>query len=125
MTSAPAVTQELEDNPYLYLTTVGRVTGKPHRIEIWFTVHNQRIYLISGGGYGSDWVKNLLVNPRVEIEVGPNRWPATAKPDEVPTHPARQRLAARYQNWQPGQPLTNWATSGLVVELRIADSAHQ
>lgn len=115
----PAITEALEQHRYLYLTTVGRNTGAPHRIEIWFTVHNHRIYLISGGGTQSDWVKNLLVNPTVEIEIGPHRWRAAAAPDRAPGHPARERLAARYQHWQPGQPLTDWATTGLVVEIRV------
>ena len=123
MSSTSLVTKELEQHTYLYLTTVGRISGNPHRIEIWFTVHNHRIYLISGGGYRADWVKNLLADPSVEIEVGPHRWRAIAKPDDTPAHPARGHLAARYQNWQPGQPLTDWATGGLVVELRIEEEA--
>ena len=121
MTNPQAITEELEQHKFLYLTTVGRYTGAPHRIEIWFTVHNHRIYLISGGGTQSDWVKNLLADPTVDTEIGTRRWCATAKPDNAPGHPARKRLAARYQNWKPGQPLTDWATNGLVIELRIDD----
>ena len=64
--NSPAITEALEQHKYLYLTTVGRKTGNPHRIEIWFTVYNHRIYLISGGGTRSDWVKNLLVDSSVD-----------------------------------------------------------
>lgn len=118
MTSPPAITGALEAHRYLYLTTIGRKSGLRRRIEIWFTVHNHRLYLISGGGSRSDWVQNLLVNPAVEIEIGPHRWPGTASPDHAPEHPARERLAARYQDWTPGQPLSEWATRGLVIELQ-------
>ena len=121
MTTPPEITEELEQHKFLYLTTVGRNTGAPHRIEIWFTVHNHRLYLISGAGTRSDWVKNLLVDPAVDIEIGPHRWRAIATPENAPGHLARERLAARYQNWKPGQRLTDWATTGLVIELRIDD----
>ncbi len=121
MSNRPQITAELEQHQYLYLTTSGRKTGKPHRIEIWFTVHNQRIYLISGGDNRSDWVKNLLADPTVDIEIGSQRWRATARPDRSRQHPVRERLAGRYQNWQPDQPLTNWATTGLIIELTIDD----
>jgi hypothetical protein len=45
--------------PYAYLTTVGRRTGRFHRIEIWFAVQDGRMYLLSGGRERSDWVRNL------------------------------------------------------------------
>ena len=47
----------LANDDYCYLTTVGRVTGKPHEIEIWFGMIGDTIYLLSGGGDKSDWVK--------------------------------------------------------------------
>lgn len=34
---------------FAYLTTIGRSSGKPHRIQIWFAVDNGRVYLMSGG----------------------------------------------------------------------------
>jgi hypothetical protein len=50
----------LSGEDYCYLTTKGRVSGRPHEIEIWFGVHGNTLYLLSGGGEESDWVKNLL-----------------------------------------------------------------
>src|SRR5919198_4125925 len=41
---------------YAYLTTTGRVTGRPHEIEIWFALHAGTVYVLSGGGDRSDWV---------------------------------------------------------------------
>src|SRR5436190_22171588 len=56
--------------PFLYLTTVGRRTGRPHRIEIWFAAHDGRLYMLAGGRERADWVRNLQANPRVTIELG-------------------------------------------------------
>jgi hypothetical protein len=50
------------DEPYAYLTTIGRRTGEPHRIEIWFAVHEGRVYLMSGGRDRADWVRNVMAN---------------------------------------------------------------
>jgi hypothetical protein len=49
------------------LITIGRITGLPHDIEMWFGVSGSTIYFISGNGPGADWYRNLLAEPRVEI----------------------------------------------------------
>jgi deazaflavin-dependent oxidoreductase (nitroreductase family) len=54
---------------YCYLTTTGRRTGRPHRIEIWYAAHDDTLYLLSGGGRSSDWVRNLATQPDVVVEV--------------------------------------------------------
>lgn len=47
-----------------YLTTVGRRTARPHTIGIWFVLRGVTLYMLSGGGSGSDWVLNLIENAR-------------------------------------------------------------
>lgn len=108
---------DLESHDFCYLTTTGRVTGQPHRIEIWFVVVDGCLYVISGGGTRSDWVANLMACPDLMAEVGADRWDARARLLEPGDHPARERLAERYQGWQPGQPLSDWAREGLLIEV--------
>lgn len=55
---------------FAYLTTTGRKSGQPHRIEIWFGVDQDRMFLMAGGRDRSDWVKNLIANPNVTVELG-------------------------------------------------------
>jgi deazaflavin-dependent oxidoreductase (nitroreductase family) len=55
---------------FLYLTTNGRVTGKPGTIEIWFVEHEGRFYVVSEMREQSGWVKNLERDPRVRFRVG-------------------------------------------------------
>lgn len=113
--------EELEAHEYAYLTTVGRVSGRPHRIEIWFAIIDGSVWVNSGGRDRSDWVRNLIAEPRVEIEIGSDRWPADASVHHrLVDHPARRSLAARYQGWQPGQDLSAWATDSLLVEIRAS-----
>ena len=59
----------LSGEDYCYLTTKGRVSGRPHEIEIWFGMHGKSLYLLSGGGGESDWVKNLLKEPSVAVRI--------------------------------------------------------
>jgi len=49
----------LGSDDYLYLTTTGRHSGNPHRVEIWFALSGATAYLLSGRGERSDWVRNL------------------------------------------------------------------
>lgn len=58
---------------YCYLTTTGRRTGRPHRIEIWYAADGDRLYLLSGGGRSSDWVQNLIADPAVLVEINRHR----------------------------------------------------
>ncbi|WP_350277593.1 nitroreductase/quinone reductase family protein [Kribbella sp. HUAS MG21] len=46
------------------ITTLGRRTGRPRRIEIFFNRAAGNTYLCSGaGGAATDWHANLLANP--------------------------------------------------------------
>jgi hypothetical protein len=36
----PADPRDLADEEFCYLTTTGRVTGRPHEIEIWFALED-------------------------------------------------------------------------------------
>src|SRR4051795_407133 len=71
--SDPASSERMNDlagESYCYLTTTGRVSGKPREIEIWFGLEGATLYMLSGGGDRSDWVKNLRREPRVSVRVG-------------------------------------------------------
>ncbi len=104
--------------PVCYLTTTGRRTGRPHRIEIWFIEDGGAVYLFSGGGESSDWVRNLLRQPDVDLELptAPAR-PYTARVVHPPDA-LRRRMDERYYGTPSGQPLTEWAARATVVELR-------
>lgn len=51
------------------IVTTGRVSGKPHEIEIWFGVMDGAMYLISGNGPGADWYRNMLAHPEVTVKL--------------------------------------------------------
>jgi deazaflavin-dependent oxidoreductase (nitroreductase family) len=63
------LTEHAEDD-CCNLTTVGRRTGSPHEIEIWFGVIDGTMYMISGNGPTADWYRNALASPAVSVRFG-------------------------------------------------------
>ncbi len=53
----------------IHVTTLGRRTGKPHIVELWFAIANGKVYL-SHEGQETDWMKNIAQNPEVTFEIG-------------------------------------------------------
>ena len=117
----------MTDSEFAYLSTVGRTSGRWHTIEIWYAARDGVMYVMSGGRESADWVRNLLANPQVLWRVGGPREltvdgavPAEARPvtDDPFTEAAvRRLLAARYQGWQEGAELSEWARTALVVAV--------
>jgi deazaflavin-dependent oxidoreductase (nitroreductase family) len=106
--------------PFLYLTTIGRRTGRPHRIEIWFAVHGGRLYVLSGGREGADWVRNLKVNQRVTVELGNESHVGVARPVEADTAEdqlARDLLVAKYADSEDN--LEEWGRTSLPIVIEF------
>src|SRR3712207_3885121 len=86
--------------PYAYLTTNGRRTGRPHRIEIWFAAQDGRLYLLAGGRERSDWVRNLRAHAQVTVELGDETHAGAARVLEAGAaddQRARELLVGKYQ----------------------------
>ena len=93
----------------LYLTTIGRVTGLPREIEIWFVMAAGRLYVLAEGGQAAQWVKNIMREPRVQVRLGGRTFAATARVldperDQATWHLA-QRLAREKYGWGAGLPV--------------------
>lgn len=73
---------------YAYLTTTGRNSREPRTIEIWFGEVDGQLYLLSGGGDRSDWMKNLKRDP-----------------------------AVKYHGWTEGEELSRWAQTALPIAI--------
>jgi deazaflavin-dependent oxidoreductase (nitroreductase family) len=110
--------------PYLYLTTVGRRTGRPHRIEIWFAVHAGRLFMLSGGRDGADWVRNIGANQRVSVELGDEIHVGVAHPVEADTAEdrlARDLLVSKYADDE--DELDEWGRTSLPVVIELPADA--
>ena len=111
----------LKEEEYCYVTTTGRVTGKPHQIEIWFGLKDDIVYLLSGNKDQSDWVKNMLKDPSVTVKIGRKTFQATARivtnTDEEMM--ARNMLADKYHERKANGSLDTWARTALPVAIDL------
>jgi deazaflavin-dependent oxidoreductase (nitroreductase family) len=71
--------EDISDKQVLYLTTIGRRTGLPREIEIWFVVCCERFYLFAETGEAAAWVKNIRQNPEVMVRIGERQIGARAR----------------------------------------------
>ncbi|MEE9600345.1 MAG: nitroreductase/quinone reductase family protein [Thermoplasmata archaeon] len=62
------VVQALKRDRTVDITTVGRRTGLPRRIEIWFHNLDGKIYITGTPGPRS-WYANLVVNPEFTFHI--------------------------------------------------------
>ncbi|MBO0777803.1 MAG: nitroreductase family deazaflavin-dependent oxidoreductase [Ktedonobacteraceae bacterium] len=102
-----------------YLTTMGRISGRPHTIEIWFALNNQTLYMLSGGRERSDWVKNALHLPDVGIKIDVTVFDGKARLVTEPEEDrlARQLIARKYQKSEGH--LEEWLRSALPIAVDL------
>ena len=110
----------MPDDDFCYLTTTGRVSGDPHRIEIWYAAVPGTLYLMAGGGMGSDWVRNLVADPAVTVELDGADRRATGRVlhDAEEAERARTLVFDKYQPRYHGD-LTEWHGRALPVALDL------
>jgi deazaflavin-dependent oxidoreductase (nitroreductase family) len=111
------------DEQFCYLTTRGRVSGRAHRIEIWFAIEAPTLYMLSGGGERSDWVRNLRRDPNVRVELGGVRFAGRARVVTEPAEQARARTLVhdKYAAGYSGD-LTRWRRTALPVAVDLDDA---
>src|SRR5262245_50164757 len=63
-----AVLRALRNGLTCEITTIGRTSGQPRRIEIWYFVVDDQVYLTGTPGR-RDWYANLLTHPRFIFHV--------------------------------------------------------
>jgi hypothetical protein len=62
------VRRAIEHGRTIGITTIGRISGEPRRIEIWFHKIDQHIY-ITGTPGRRDWYANLRANPNFTFHI--------------------------------------------------------
>ena len=123
MSEAAEAEQPFHRNDCCYLTTTGRRTGRPHRIEIWYAADGYTLYLLAGGGRSSDWVQNLCADRDVLVELGGDVRSGRARiletGDEADT--ARGLVFGKYAP-RYGSDLTGWRQRALPIAVDLANS---
>ena len=95
---------------YLYLITCGRKSGRPREIEVWFTEHAGRFYVIAEYDT-SNWLQNLRAHPDVQVRVATEIFAARARIVSPDTDPDLHQWVCDLSRQKYG-----WG-DGTVVEL--------
>src|SRR5260221_13348663 len=114
--------ERLADQDMCYLTTTGRTSGKAHEIEIWFGIADGTLFMLSGGGDGADWVKNIKKDPRVRLRINTQSAALKARLVRAGTRDdltARELLDGKYMGWREGRKLSSWARGALPVAIDL------
>jgi deazaflavin-dependent oxidoreductase (nitroreductase family) len=100
------------------ITTIGRRSGQPRRIEIWYFCIENQVY-ITGTPGPRDWYANLLVQPQFIFHVKEGArvdLPARAAP--ITAAAVRRRIMAevmRQNSWFADGDLEAWVAASPLV----------
>jgi len=108
----------LTQNPlqFLRLTTVGRRSGQPRDVELWFAQRDGCYYVIAEY-YTAHWVLNLRADPQVHFSIQSEAFEGHARIVDASADASLNRDVQELFREKYG-----WS-EGLVVELRPQKSA--
>ena len=119
----PEIKTALERDKTVDITTIGRKSGRPRRIETWYYRSRGR-YFLSGSPGTRDWQANLIANPRMKFHLKESittTLDATAihikDPDE------RRSIISGFDRFREGaqtmygSDLDTWVKSSPLIEL--------
>jgi F420H(2)-dependent quinone reductase len=117
------IRRALETERTIDITTTGRTTGRPHRIEIWFHNLEGQLYLTGTPGTRG-WYANLLAHPEFLFHLkGTVRADLRARAAPI-VEPARRRaILSRLLNGlgRVGE-LDAWVRESPLVEVAILEA---
>jgi deazaflavin-dependent oxidoreductase (nitroreductase family) len=110
--------QDLVARRTIDITTYGRKTGLPRRIEIWW-FHVQDRFVITGTPGRRDWLANLRSDPRLIIHVAGHDIHARAE-EIADEELRRQVLTHRHTRWYSTQAeLDRLVDAAPMIEVKL------
>lgn len=114
------IVQAINNDLTIDITTIGRKTGQPRRIEIWFHNLSGRLY-ITGTPGSRDWLANLQTNPSFTFHLKESvqaDLPARAVP-VVDEDERRQVLSEILQKLGRNDDVERWVAESPLVEVLL------
>jgi deazaflavin-dependent oxidoreductase (nitroreductase family) len=111
--------ETIEKEQSVYLTTVGRTTGKAHTVELWFAVADGVVYL-SHEGARTDWMRNLDKQGKVGVKIGKLSFEAEARVAKsgASREAGKGALYLKYYGPASQSVIDDWFSLSEVIELR-------
>ena len=101
------------------ITTIGRKTGKPRRLEIWFHNLDGELYLTGSPGKKRYWLANLISNPEFTFHLKQSlKADIPAKATPILDEPSRREILAKIiEKLGGGRDLEAWVESSPLVRF--------
>jgi deazaflavin-dependent oxidoreductase (nitroreductase family) len=123
-----ATTKALETGGIVDVTTTGRRSGQPRRIEIYLHNFDGQLWLTGKPGFPRSWIANLKANPSLTLHLKRGvtaDLPATGTVITDPAVKAPVILRARVESWgaDPEQARTDidyWAETSPLVQVELS-----
>jgi deazaflavin-dependent oxidoreductase (nitroreductase family) len=116
----PKIKQALEKDLTIDITTLGRKSGQPRRIEIWFHRVGDRLFITGTPGRRA-WLANLRENPEFTFHLKESAQadlPARARVVEEEAE-RRQILEAILRRLGRSAELETWVNDSPLVEVNL------
>jgi deazaflavin-dependent oxidoreductase (nitroreductase family) len=65
-----ALADQFSKSQEITITVTGRKSGRAISVPIWFVWDDSKLYLLPVTGSATQWYKNVLSNPTMQIEAG-------------------------------------------------------
>ena len=120
----PQLWQAVQQGLTCDITTIGRKSGQPRRIEIWYFVIEGQVYL-SGTPGSRDWYANLVEHPACTFHVKEGAYadlPASARP--ITDTATRRRIMQQIMegnSYFRGGDLNEWIERSPLVQIVFGD----
>ncbi len=114
------IRRALESDRTIDITTTGRVSGLPHRLEIWFHKVDSAIY-ITGTPGTRDWYANLLANPSFTFHLKDSTQADLAATADPVIDPGERRrlLEVITDRVDASQPVDTWVAESPLVRVEF------
>ena len=108
----------LSSTDELQITVIGRWTGKKFSTPVWFVSERDKLYLLPVKGSASNWYKNILKEPTMELKASGKKATARAKPitDKKDVIEIVEKFRLKHG---PGQVKKYYSKFDTAVELSI------
>ncbi len=113
-------TAALQGTSEITITVTGRVTGRQISMPVWFVAEDGTVLLLPVHGSDSDWYKNVLKSPSMELTADGTSISAAATPitDPASVRPVVERFRAQYG---ADQVAAYYPKTDVAVEVEVAD----
>jgi deazaflavin-dependent oxidoreductase (nitroreductase family) len=90
--------EQLSRRKQIKITVSGRKSGRPISIPVWFVLEDDKLYLLPVQGSDTQWYKNVLKNPTIQIDAGGAKAELNPVPITDPTQVSSvvDKFRARY-----------------------------